>query len=585
MTAGSVLPRTTLLLSPNPWDPGSPGRTHLARPTSMNEFKQAHARAIKLGEDDDPLRTSHLIKSCALSPWGSPHYATSIFLNAASPTTKDFNFLLRGHVLAGNPISALLLFNQIKVWEEEEGMIVNPDEFTFVFLLNACARTELFDVGRQIQALVYKYGVHLDVTVQNSLINLYGRCGAPEIACQVFEEMPTRTVASWSSLMAALNRAQEWENCVLLLRRMALAGVLPEESCLNSAVVAAGNVGFLGAGRGAHGRWLRISGDRRNVELQTSLVDMYMRCGRPDTALKVFGEMAERNLWTYTVAISGLAASGRGEAAVELFDEMVGRGIQPDAAAFAAVLTACARNGLVEEGRHRFSAMAAAKTKQHYACMVDLLARGGMVEEALWLAMGVPEQSHDALWRSLLSACRDQSKLEIGLIAGKKLVEMGSDNAADYIMLSELYMREGSTEAAATTRRKMAEAVGVQRVGMSILEGAGGQRHRFVSQDRRHPENRRILEMVKQVEWQMRFEGHEEEEEARGHSLKLAICFGLISSCSAGVIRIVRNLRMCRDCHAYGKLVSKIYEREIIVREPGRFHRFKDGSCSCGDYW
>ena len=382
--------------------------------------------------------------------------------------------------------------------------------------------------------------------------------------------------------MAAYSTAERWEDSILIFREMIDSGFKPDESSLSCVIDCAGNLGFLTAGRSAHSHFLRISGDVDNVSAETSLVDMYMKCGCPETALKVFDKMRERNLLTYTAVISGLAAHGRGAAAVELFSLMVDQGISPDDKAYAAVLTACARNGMVEEGGRIFANLRE-KTKQHYAGIIDLFARLGLLEEAYEMAANM-EEPHDVIWRSLLSTCRDKRNVKIGELVGKHLMEMGTRNAGDYLLLAGLRSREGNMEEAAAAR-KMMIAMAKQRVGSSIVETRKGGRHRFVSKDRYHPLSRRIEEMMRQVKWQMRFEGYEEEGEVEGHSLRLAVCFGLIDGVSGEVIRVVRNLRMCRECHVYVKLVSRIFGREIIVREPGRFHRFKDGSCSCGDYW
>ena len=83
---------------------------------------------------------------------------------------------------------------------------------------------------------------------------------------------------------------------------------------------------------------------------------------------------------------------------------------------------------------------------------------------------------------------------------------------------------------------------------------------------------------------------HELEEEEREyalrqHSERLAVAFGLMKTADGAVIRIVKNLRICEDCHSAIKYISAVTKREILIRDRLRFHHFKNGHCSCLDYW
>lgn len=69
------------------------------------------------------------------------------------------------------------------------------------------------------------------------------------------------------------------------------------------------------------------------------------------------------------------------------------------------------------------------------------------------------------------------------------------------------------------------------------------------------------------------------------HSERLALAFGLISIPKGVTIRVMKNLRMCRDCHEAFKLISEIVERDFVVRDVNRFHHFENGSCTCRDFW
>lgn len=572
---------------------------------SVNEVRKSLALHVKLGLDRSPRHTRPLLAACALS--GSPggmELAASIFDSLDDPEAFDYNTLMRGHVSGGgggggdrNPEAVLRLY----VGMLEAG--VEPDNYTFPFVLKACAQLAALQQGRQLQTHVVKLGFQQDEHVQNSLISLYGKCGEPAMARLAFDRMQPgeRTTAAWSALLAAYTRAGQWGECLKSFRVMVREGWRPDESSMVSALSACAHLGAYDVGRSIHCALLR-NAVRLNTVMLTSLVDMYAKCGCIDKATAAFDAMDDKNTWAYSAMVSGLALHGCGRKALQVFDAMVREGHTPDAAVYVGVLNACSRAGLLEDGLRCFDRMRlehkVSPNAQHYGCMVDLMARAGKLDDARALIGTMPTGPTDTAWRCLLNACRIHGDLDLAERALQELRRLGSANTGDYVIVADMHARTKNWSAAAALRTEAVNEGLAQSPGFSTVE-VQGEVHRFVSQDMSHPRRRDIYEMLHQMEWQLRFDGYEpdtsevaldvgEEEKRRvvaAHSQKLAMAFGLLNTPEGAPVRIVTNLRMSKECHAYSKLISEIFGREIVVRDRNRFHRFRRGACTCGDYW
>ncbi|KAI3858498.1 hypothetical protein MKX03_018795 [Papaver bracteatum] len=560
----------------------------------MKDFKQVHAHILKL--ETDARREGHLLTVCAMSEWSSMDYACSIFRNISDPGVFEFNTMIRGYVKDSNPVKAILLYQEM----HQKG--VKPDNFTYPFLLKACSYLSAIIEGLQLHGHAYKFGFGSDLYVQNSLINLYGKCGEMQSCFKVFENMDQVNIASWSSLIGSHAKMGFWNEGLRLFSEMNKEGSWrADESTLVSVLSCCTNLGSLDSGRSTHGFLLRNVSEL-NVIVQTSLIDMYVKCGSIEKGLFLFENMQRRNQLSYTVIISGLSVHGRAEEALKIFGDMLNEGLTPDEIVYVGVLSACSHGGLVDEGLKLFKKMRfehqIVPTVQHYGCLVDLLARAGKIDEAVEFIKKMPKKPNNVIWRSLLSSCKVHEHLETAEIASEKLSELDLNNTSDSVLLSNTYAKTHRWEDLAKVRKGMADKGLSQIPGFSTVE-VKRKLHKFVSQDKSHPKSNDIYEMIHHMEWQLKFEGYlpdlsqvlfdvdeeEKRDRLRAHSQKLAIAYALLYTSQESTIRVVKNLRMSSDCHTYTKLISKIFDRTIIVRDRNRFHHFKDGICSCKDYW
>lgn len=554
----------------------------------MEEIEQTHTQIIKLGGFH---HLGSLISACALSDWGCMDYACSIFQQMDDPDAFTFNTMLRGHVRGGDPQAAILLY------AEMQDRDIQPDNFTYAPLLKGCSHLSALGEGMQIHGHVLKNGFGSNIFVQNSLINMYGKCGEIKSSSTVFDRMDQRSIASWSALISCHTRLGLWWESLSLLGNMTSGGWRPEETTLVSALSSSSHLGVLDFGRCIHGFLLRnVSG--LNIIVQTSLVDMYVKSGCLEKGLSVFHQMPRKNQVSYSVMITGLAFYGQAEEAFRVFSDMLKQGLVPDETIYVGVLTACSQAGLVEEGHKYFRRMTfehkVIPTVQHYGCMVDLMGHAGMLAEAYELIKTMPIEPNDVVWRCLLNAGKVYQNFEIMEIASRNLFQIQPHKASDYLLLSNMYAQDHKWEDVAKIRKKMGDK-GVKQVPGYCLVKVGKKVHKFVSQDKSHPHTIAVYGMIHQMEWQLKFEGYsadtsqvvlnsdeeEKRQHLRGHSQKLALAFSLMHTEQGSIIRIIRSIRMCSDCHTYTRFISKIFHKTIVVREQNRFHQFKGGTCSC----
>lgn len=269
---------------------------------------------------------------------------------------------------------------------------------------------------------------------------------------------------------------------------------------------------------------------------------------------------------------------------------------------YVGVLSACTHAGLVQQGRDYFKMMqtvhAIIPTQSHYACMIDIFGRAGLLCEAHNLIENMPFEPDVIAWGSLLGACKVHKNLELAKTAAERLIVIDPDHAGAFSSLANLYSFCGKWADAAKIRKQKRDR-GVKKDQGSSWIQIKGKVHVFGAEDALHPQKEEIYKKAFEIWHEIKKVGfvrdtdsvlHDLDEEMKEvalsrHGEKLAIAFGLISTPESTTLRIMKNLRVCNDCHSAIKFISKIVEREIVVRDATRFHHFKNGFCSCKDYW
>ncbi|KAF8714085.1 hypothetical protein HU200_028084 [Digitaria exilis] len=572
-------------------------RLHLASP-SLAAARQIHGHALRAGvPPSHPLLAKHLLFHLAALRRAPPlRYAVAVLTRILpDPDPFSLNTVLRIAASSARPRVALALHAR---------RLAPPDTHTYPPLLQACARLLSLRDGERIHAEAAKNGFATLVFVKNSLVHLYGACGLFESAHRVFDEIPIpeRNLVSWNSVLNGFAANGRPNEVLTVFREMMDVEFAPDGFTMVSVLTACAEIGALALGRRVH-VYLAKVGLVGNSHVGNALIDLYAKCGGVDDARRVFEEMGTgRTVVSWTSLIVGLAVNDFGKEALKLFSVMEREKLVPTEITMVGVLNACSHCWLVDDGFMYFDRMkeeyGITPRIEHLGCMVDLLGRAGKVEEAYDYIVTMPLEPNAVVWRTLLGACTMHKKLELGEAAWSRLIELDPGHSGDYVLLSNLYAAVGRWADVHVLRKTMVKDGVRKNPGHSLVELRNSV-YEFVMGDRSHPESEQIYKMLAEIAERLRREGYiprtsnvladiEEEEKETAlnyHSERLAIAFALLKSLPGTPIRIVKNLRVCGDCHTAIKLISKVYDREIIVRDRSRFHHFSEGSCSCKDYW
>uniref|UniRef100_A0A7N0TC55 DYW domain-containing protein n=1 Tax=Kalanchoe fedtschenkoi TaxID=63787 RepID=A0A7N0TC55_KALFE len=561
---------------------------------------QLQAQILKLGLANNPLVLTKLASTC--SELKLIDYACAIlFAPDADTSLYDaflFNTIIRAYAqTSGSKEVAVAVYGLMRVFD------VLPNKFTFPFVLKASAGVGEAGLGRAVHGQLVKFGFAGDAHVDNTLIHMYGSGGDEDVeaARKVFDEMSDWSLVTWSAMIGGYARAGRGLEAVEVFRAMQTAGVRPDDVTMVSVLSACSELGAIELGKWVES-YVEKEGIRESLELRNALIDMFAKCGDVDRAVRAFRSTQGPNIMSWTSLIVGMAMHGRGEEAISLFEEMVRAGFAPDDVAFTGLLSACSHSGLVNKGRRYFASMTQdfglVPKIEHYGCVVDLLSRAGLVDQAIRFVQEMPIEPNPIILRTLINGCRVHGQLQLGETITSQLINSEPMQETNYILLSYIYGKMSHWERKTNIRQAMEEK-GMKKTPGSTKIELGDEIHEFVSGDKSHRQYHKINEMVDEMGREMRRAGfaptttevlldidEEDKEDALNrHSEKLAIAFALLNTPPGTSIRMVKNLRVCGNCHSATKFISNIYNREIIVRDRKRFHHFKDGVCSCNDFW
>ncbi|KAL2240916.1 UNVERIFIED_CONTAM: Pentatricopeptide repeat-containing protein [Sesamum indicum] len=542
----------------------------------------------------------------------------------------SWNSMIAGYNQCGFDAKALNLFSEML--KESK---LRPDRYTLASVLSSCANLEDIEIGKQIHAYIIRTEFDTSGAVGNALISMYSKCGGLEIAqrllqkCgtstlniiaftalldgfiklgdinparQIFDSLQERDVVAWTAMVVGYAQNGLNNDAMELFRSMIKDGPVPNSYTLAAMLSVSSSLASINHGQQIHAIAIKL-GEASSVSVSNALINMYAKAGSINFARKVFILIQQRrDSVSWTSMIMALAQHGFGEEALQLFENMLTLGITPDHITYVGVLSACTHVGLVEKGRRYFKMMkdvhGIEPTSSHCACMIDLFGRAGLLGEAQDFIKTMSVEPDVIAWGSLLASCKAHKNVELAAIAAERMLSIEPDNSGAYSALANVYSACGKWEEAAKIRKWMKDRQVKKEQGISWLQ-IKSEVHVFGADDALHPHRDAIYQMIAKIWEEIKKMGfvpdtasvlHDldlelKEQILKHHSEKLAIAFALMNTPDNSTLRIMKNLRVCNDCHSAIKFISKLVNREIIVRDATRFHHFKDGLCSCRDYW
>ncbi|KAG9439973.1 hypothetical protein H6P81_020138 [Aristolochia fimbriata] len=564
-------------------------------PSFLKNGRMVHALSFKYGFELENRLTNTLIHM--YSRGGALGDASKAFdgVPVQQRDVVSWNSMISAHAANGKEQRALSTFFDMLA------LGVAPSKVTVMAVLKACAELGCIDTCRHLYKCVisgHSWPFLNDITVATALLDMHARCGDLDSAGRLFDGIKVKNVVCWSAMIAGYEHNFCFDKALDFFCKM-VEDMRPNEVTMVSVIAACSGLGASRPGRVVHG-FVVVAGLNRDARVGSALVDMYAKCGDIQSARRVF-ELTNYTvrtvvMWSAMIGAEGL--HGFGQRALFLFSEMTSHGIAPNEVTFISLLSACSHAGLVQDGLSCFNSMfrdyRLSPTAKHYACVVDLLGRTGKLNEAHDFIRAMHIEADVAVWGSLLGACRLHGNCGLAEVAEKEILRLDPSSVGHQVLLANIYKDAGKEEAVIRTRVAMKNK-GLQKIpGCSFLE-IGTKVYSFIADDRCCFETVKVYEALQALDEHVKNigiankDGFDIKILTRGqyHSERLAIAFAIMMKVHEKevAIRITKNLRVCKDCHDYTKLVSKACKIELIVRDSHRFHHFKDGCCTCGDYW
>ncbi|KAF5741590.1 pentatricopeptide repeat-containing protein [Tripterygium wilfordii] len=413
------------------------------------------------------LRNTLLHFYCECGKIGDAHKLFDEF-----PQDNDsvsWNTLMDGYISVSKPAMVVDLFRQ---------MCTSCVRFTLTTVLNVLsALGEVGDSlgGDSLHGHCIKTGFSLDLIITTVLIDMYAKTGHIDSGRKAFDQVDKKDVILWNCMIDKYAKCGRLEESVALLQLMKRDRLKPNSSTLAGLLSACAATGSIQLGRCLQD-YIKEEGLALDVILGTALVDMYAKCGFLENAIDIFERMKSKDVKSWTAMISGYGFHGQARNAIDLFYRMEKKCYRPNEVTFLAVLTACSHGGLVMEGMRCFEKMIRgygfSPNVEHYGCLIDMLGRAGMLEEAHDLINSLPIRCDATAWRALLAACRVCGNVELGEYVNRVLVEIDEEHPTDSILLSSTYAITGRL-AERTRMQEMKEEIDKEAVNGSVKKEAG----------------------------------------------------------------------------------------------------------------
>lgn len=452
----------------------------------LNAGREIHSHVIKKGFDSTCFVSNTL--ATLYNKCGKLDYGLRLFEMIEMKDVVSWTTIITSYVQMGLEDEAVKAFLRMR----ESG--VDPNEYTFAAIMSGCAGLARIKWGEQLHAHIMKKGAQGSLSVANSTMTMYSKCGELDSTLGIFQEMQTKDVVSWSTIIAGYSQGGLCAEAFDLLSLMRRIGPKPTEFALASVLSVCGSMAILEQGKQIHAHVLQIGFENRPM-IQSSLINMYAKCGSVIEASKIFDVSRNNDIISWTAMINGYAEHGLSLEAINLFEKLHDVGLIPDAVTYIGVLTACSHAGLVNLAFHYFQTMTEAyrihPSKEHYGCIIDLLCRAGRLNEAESMIESMPFHRDDVVWSTLLRACRAHGDVDRGRRAAKRLLEMDPNCAGTHITLANIYSAQGKWRDAAHVRKVMRSKGVMKEPGWSWIKVKDCV-FTFVAGDRTHLQSEEI---------------------------------------------------------------------------------------------
>ncbi|XP_077252132.1 tetratricopeptide repeat (TPR)-like superfamily protein [Tasmannia lanceolata] len=368
---------------------GGLGRAELGR--------KIHTQVIKAGFGLDIV-----VASCLVGMYAKCNIfdcAIQLFDEMPEKDVACWNTVISCYYQDGQPKKALELF------EEMRRCGFKPDSVTYTTVFSACARLSALGVGKEIHEELMRSGFELDSFVSSAIVDMYGKCGCLEMAREVFEQIPRKSVVSWNSMIAAYALNGDSNSCLELFQRMDNEGMKPTSTTLSSLLTTCSRSEDLQQGKFIHGYIIRNK-IQPDIFINSSLIDLYFKCGNIGSAKWVFDKMAKKNVVSWNVIVSGYVVLGNYFEALRVFNDMRNAGVRPDAITFTTILPACSQLAALEQGREIHNYIVENELESNeivMSALLDMYAKCGAVDDARRVFDRLPVRDFVS-WTSMITA-------------------------------------------------------------------------------------------------------------------------------------------------------------------------------------
>ncbi|KAJ8767049.1 hypothetical protein K2173_012560 [Erythroxylum novogranatense] len=562
---------------------------------SMEDFlrsgKEIHCQAIRSGLELEIMVQTSLVDM--YGKCGEVNYADRVFSRIFSRNIVAWNAMIGAYSLNAHHLESL---SCLKRMQEEDNLI--PDNVTMINLLPSCSQLEALLIGKSIHGYTIRRNHVPHIVLETALVDLYGKCGVLKLAECVFGQMHEKNLVSWNAMISAYVQNGRNGEALDLFQDLWHVHHKPDAVTIAGILPAYADLALICECKQVHA-YIVKSELVPNTFISNSIMYTYAKCGDLQSARKIFDHMIYKDVVSWNTIMMSYAIHGFGATSIQFFSEMKEKGLEPNRSTFVSLLSSCSISGLVDEGWEFFSSM---KTQhgidpgiEHFGCMLDLLGRTRNLDAARHFVEEIHVVPTARIWGSLLAASRKSNDVVLAELAAREIFSLEHDNTGCYVLLANMHAEAGRWENVKRIKYVM-EKNGISKtIGCSTVE-ISGKRHRFINQDKSHTQKNTIYDVLDIVLREDRYVHSlnkfrpedlikRRAKSPETHSAKLAICFGLISTEVGNPVIVRKNTRICENCHNSGKKISQFTKREIILRDSKMFHHFRDGSCSCRDYW